>query len=541
MAQISTPALQNGPWGGAGLYSSPTERAIARWQKARGVRDRYNALWDDCFDYALPHRGRMMASTDGQHRTDKLYDTTAVTAVNEFASRLQAYICPIGARWATIKGGAAVKKEQKPEIDRQLKEVEEYVFSILENSNFDAAAHECFMDLSIGTMVMAIEPGDAVNPIIFTAIPLPELVLEVGADGTVKAFFRERRVRHRELPSLFPRAEIPPDLMERYQRAPDETCTVLESCELVPDPGTERWLHRVIVVERRSTILERNYEGAGSCPYIASFWSKAAGDTYGRGPVANTIGAIKVLNLIVELMLEHAEIQIFGMWQVDDDGFINPDTIEMVAGAMIPRAPGSNGIEALQPGGKIEWAQWGLEQHRGEIKRALYDEPLGNMQQDARIQTAQEVVERVADLSRRIGSSFGRMQAEFVRPAIRRVLYLLKMMGRITMPTLNGRVVEIAMTSPVARTQMAEEVVRIQRFGMVANELFGPGSSNLLLDKSETSEGLANRLGVPVSMVNSPQKIAAMEAQMQKMALLEKMLAGAGAPAPGPQGGLIPS
>ena len=414
------------------------------------------------------------------------------------------------------------------------------MFSIMENSSFDAAAHECFMDLSIGTMCMAIEPGNAVEPIVFTAIPLPELVLETGANGSVTALFRQRRIKHRELPALFPQASFPDAIVDKVRREPDGKCTVIEACETTFNPAQEEWLHRVIILEQRAIIQERQYQGAGSCPYITSFWSKAAGDTYGRGPVANTIGAIKVLNLIVEMMLEHAEMQIIGMWQVDDDGFINPDTVELVPGTTIPRAPGSAGLEPLAPGGKIEWAQWGLEQHRGEIKRALYDEPLGNMQQDARIQTAQEVVERVADLSRRIGSSFGRMQAEFVRPAIRRVLYILRQMGRINMPTLNGRVVEIAMTSPIARTQQAEQVVRIQRFGMIANELFGPGSSNLLLDKAKASEGLADRLGVPIDMVNSPQAIAAMERRMQQMAMLEKMLSGAGVPA-APGGGLIPS
>ena len=220
MATTTTPALQHGPWGGLSIYSSPAEQTLARWQKAKGIRDRYNGLWDDCFDYALPHRGRMMASTDGQHRTDKLYDTTAITAVNEFASRLQAYVCPIGARWATIKAGPAVKKDQRAEIDRQLAEVEDYVFSIMENSSFDAAAHECFMDLSIGTMCMAIEPGNAVEPIVFTAIPLPELVLETGANGSVTALFRQRRIKHRELPALFPQASFPDAIVDKVQKHP---------------------------------------------------------------------------------------------------------------------------------------------------------------------------------------------------------------------------------------------------------------------------------------------------------------------------------
>ena len=49
--------------------------------------------------------------------------------------------------------------------------------------------------------------------------------------------------------------------------------------------------------------------------------------------------------------------------------------------------------------------------------------------------SATEVAERMADLSRQIGSSFGRLQSEFINPLIRRVIYILKKQGRITLPS----------------------------------------------------------------------------------------------------------
>lgn len=540
MAEISTPPLQNGPWAGS-AGGGPVELLLRRWMQAKALRQRYNSLWDDCFDYAIPHRGRMSSSTDGQARTDKVYDTTAVTATAEFASRLQAYVCPIGSRWAEVKPGSAVKPEQKQLIARQLKEIEDYLFGVMENSNWDDVVHEAFLDIAVGTMCILVQPGDAIMPIRFTAVPLHELTIERGGDGQVRATFRDRQILYRDLPFVFPDAKLSSEVQQKVARDPEDKVTVIEACEMVLAPE-ETWAHRIVLHEHREIIKGTVYRGAGSCPYITACWSRAAGDTYGRGPLANIIGAVKVLNLIVELMLEHAEIQIFGMWQVDDDGYINPDTVEMVAGAMIPRAPGSNGLEALQPGGKIDWAQYMVQEHRGEIKRALYDEPLGNMQQDSRIQTAQEVVERVADLSRRVGSSFGRLQNELIRPVIRRALYILREMGRIKMPTLNGRVVEISMTSPIARTQKAEEVVRIARFGQINNELYGQGASAMLLKRGETASVLADRLGISPNMVNSDEEIAAIENQARRQQLLEKMATGAGFPEPSaPGGAIIPS
>ena len=46
------------------------------------------------------------------------------------------------------------------------------------------------MDLAIGTGVMLVEEGDAVNPIKFTAVPLPRVCLMNGPDGKIDAIYR---------------------------------------------------------------------------------------------------------------------------------------------------------------------------------------------------------------------------------------------------------------------------------------------------------------------------------------------------------------
>lgn len=526
MAQIATPPVQNGPFAGTSSDQNPVDRLIRRFERAKGMRARWEDLFDDCLEYGLPGADRMRAGSDGEAKTTSLYDTTAVSALADFASRIQSYVCPIGARWSTLEAGPAVPEEQRPDINRELKAIETHLFKVLENSNFDMQAAECFSHLGIGTACMAVEEGDAVNPVVFTAIPLNELVLENGGLGV----YRCRTVLNRDLPFLLPDISPPQKVLDRLSRDPEGTTEVVEACVRMPVPGQEVWEHSVLFMTDRAIVDQQLYVGAGSCPYLPFFWMKAAGDTYGRGPLASVIGAVKVLNLIVELMLDHAEIQATGMWQADDDGVINPETVQLVGGAIIPRAPGSKGLEALTPGGRIEWAQWGLEQMRGEIRRALFDEPLGNMQQDARIQTAQEVVERVADLSRRVGSSFGRLQAEFVQPLIRRVLYILRRQGRIKMPTLSNRVVEIKMTSPVGRTQKTAEVVAIQRLNQVMVEMFGPGAATMFLKKAETVDALSDRLGVPINLVNSPNEVRALEQQQQQQAMMMEILKGAGMP-----------
>ena len=63
---------------------------------------------------------------------------------------------------------------------------------------------------------------------------------------------------------------------------------------------------------------------------------------------------------------------------------------------------------------------------RLNIKRALYNDMLGDPNRTPA--TATEIAERMADLSRRICSAFGRLVAEMVQPVLQ-VVYILRKQG----------------------------------------------------------------------------------------------------------------
>ena len=76
------------------------------------------------------------------------------------------------------------------------------MFEILQNSNFAQEVHESFMDLAVGTGVLVCEEGDAINPIRFSAIPLPHVILDTGPDDRIDHVFRERKqIRFDQLPT----------------------------------------------------------------------------------------------------------------------------------------------------------------------------------------------------------------------------------------------------------------------------------------------------------------------------------------------------
>ena len=178
---------------------------------------------------------------------------------------------------------------------------------------------------------------------------------------------------------------------------------------------------------------------------------------------------------------------------MEDDGVVNPDTISLVPGTVIPKAAGSRGLEPIRAAGSFDVANLVLSDMRLNIKRALYNDMLGNP--DRTPASATEVAERMADLSRRIGSAFGRLQAELVQPVLQRVVYILKKQGRMNY-TINGREVKVRSVSPLHRHKQTK-TLHLWHVGLVGSSNFWPTGGTI--DRlRETAAYLGKKFGVQI-------------------------------------------
>ena len=489
---------------------------LKRYDKAKATRENWVSLFEECYEYALPQRESFYAETPGQRRDDKIFDETAVVGVQEFASRLQSGLVPNFARWADFIAGSEIPKDQRESVNAELQEVTDYVFEVLQNSNFAQEVHESFLDLAVGTGVLLCEEGDAISPVRFSAIPLPHVILDVGPDDRIDNIFRERQIRGAQLLVAYPKAILTQKIIEKINNNPEEKHKIIE---VVYRDYTKMnvMAHKYCVIDMltKEKILEEQYEGVGSCPIIAYRWSKASGEIYGRGPLINALSAIKTTNLTIELILENAQMAISGIYQMEDDGVINPDNVSLVPGTVIPKSPGSAGLQPIATAGRFDVADLVLGDMRNNIKRALYNDMLGDPNKTPA--SATEIAERMADLSRRIGSAFGRLQAELVTPVLQRVVHILKKQGRIEIPTINGREVKVRSVSPLAQAQSQQDIVSVDRFLELVGGRFGPQMINLLIDSEEASIYLARKFGVPDNLIRdkaSRDEIIQLTAQM---------------------------
>ena len=496
---------------------SGVKRLITRYNNAKAVKDMWLPTFEECYEFALPQRESFYSESIGRRRSDRIFDETAVVGVQEFASRLQSGIVPNYARWADFVAGTEIPKDEQKDVNLELDQVTEYVFEILQNSNFSQEVHETFLDCAVGTGVLLVEEGDAIHPVKFKAIPLPQIVLDAGHDDKVDHVFRNRKIKMKDIIHAYPEAVLSEKMQMDMDKAPDMDCDVLEIVyKNYANTKEDEYKFCVISQMYEHKLFEETYKGLGSNPYIVYRWSKVAGEVYGRGPLQLALPAIKTSNLVIELILENAQMSISGMYQVEDDGVINVDNIALIPGTIIPKAAGSSGLQPIAPAGNFNVSDLVLRDMRTNIKKALYNDMLGTPNEKTPM-TATEVAERMADLSRQIGAAFGRLQAELVNPVLQRVIYILKKQGRIKIPVVNGREIKIRSSSPLAQAQQQQDVATIDRFLGMVQQRVGPQLLNVLVKQDEVAKYVAKKLGVPEELIRSQEEMQEAAQQMQQM------------------------
>ncbi|MBR0672856.1 portal protein [Neoroseomonas soli] len=460
------------------------EEILARHVRALDRRRAQEALWQDCYDHVLP------PVTGGRVA---IYDATAADAAEQLAASLLAELTPPWSRWFGLAPARSV--EGDAEAAMVLEEAAETLQGHLDRSNFALEMHQAFLDLVIaGTGLLLVEEAPVGEPsaLRFTAVSLREAVLEEGPSGRLDTVFRAARLSEAALRARYPAAALPPD-GEDNAEAPRHR--VVEA--VWPDRNGHRFLALMVTDRGPEVLAEGRF---AESPFIAFRWLKAPGESYGRGPVAKALPDIRTANKVVELVLKNASIAATGIWQADDDGVLNPATVRLEPGAIIPKAPGSAGLTPLAAPGNFDVSQLVLTDLRARIRGALLADRLGPQRNDN--MTATEVLERSAQTARLLGATYGRLQAELLTPLIARCLSVLRRRGEIPPLLLDGREAVLRYRSPLAQVQGRADAANTLLF-LQAVRAMGP-EAVAQIDTAAAARWLGRTLSAPAEVLLPP-------------------------------------
>lgn len=498
-----TDATPNPPTAGP---QSEVELLDKRFSKALQSKAVWKDTFQECYDYALPMKTAMYVESPATERTTEIYDETAVVAVIEFANRLQDGLIPAFNKWVQFVAGQDVPEGQRREVNAKLEEITEFVFEVIHNSNFPAQAHECLLEVAVGTASMHVGAGDYRSPINCKAIPLAHLAIDRGPDDTIDLNGHYHMTPGRLIAVEYPEATLSQRLQEAIARDPDKEIEVRQACWRDWSKAPELVYREMAwISDGKEVLFSQTYEGEGSNPYISFRWNKLANEIWGRGPLINALPAIKTCNLTVQLILENAEMAIAGFYTAENDGVVNVENIRIEPGTIVPVAPGSNGLQSVRQAGNFDVSQLILQDMRSNIKRALYNQDIRDPNKTP--PSATQVSRDMSDLAKQIGASYGRLHTEFIQPFLRRVLYLLREQGLVSFPTVGNRLLKVQPQSPLSRAQQFQEVTDISNYAQLIAGMFGPEVLNILMKQEEAAPLLADKMGISRRILRSRSEI----------------------------------
>ena len=492
------------------------DQIIKRQQLAQTKKDEFQQIYQDAYDFALPQRqlyGVWEGGSTGTKKMQRVFDSTAINSTQRFANRLQSVVFPPQRKWARLEAGTAIPSQSTGAAQAVLDAYSDKMFAVLNQSNFDIAIGEFLLDMAVGTACMMVQPGDDVSPINFIPVPLFLVTYEEGANGQVDNVYRKMRMKGESIDRQWPDAKLTDEMKRRIADKPTDDIELLEAT--IFDAKRGDYCYHVIDKVSKAEIVYRRRK---SSPWVISRYMKVAGEIYGRGPLITALPDIKTLNKTKELLLKNASLAVSGVYTAADDGVLNPNTVKIVPGAIIPVArnggPQGPSLLPLPRSGDFNVSQLVIQDLVQNIKRILLDESLPPDNMSAR--SATEIVERMKELAQNLGSAFGRLINETMIPLVSKILEVMDEKGLIDMPLrVNGLEVKVTPVAPLAQAQAMEEVNAIMQYMQIVQSP-GFGTDGQLAIKTDAAvDYIGDKLGVPAAVRNDAAERAVLMEEMQ--------------------------
>ena len=493
------------------------EDILKRHELALVKKEEFRSLYDEAYEFALPQRnlydGFYDGKVSGTKKMNRVFDATAINSTQRFANRMQSGIFPPQTKWCRLEAGTDIPEDRKAEAQTALDIYTEKMFATIKQSNFDIAVGEALLDLCVGTSVMMVQPGDDTSPINFIPVPQFLVAFEEGANGRVDNVYRRMRLKGESISQQWKDAKVSDELQRQIDVKPTADVELIEAT--VFDAKRGDYCYHVIHKESKQEIVYRRMKFS---PWVVSRYMKVAGEIYGRGPLITALPDIKTLNKVLELVLKNASLAIAGVYTAADDGVLNPNTVTITPGAIIPVArnggPQGESLRPLARSGDFNVSQIIMNDLRMNIKSILLDESLPPDNMSAR--SATEVIERMKQLSQNLGSAFGRLINETMVPLVEKILQIMDERGIIDLPLkVNGLEIKVTPVSPLAMSQNMDDVQNILQFAQIAQQS-GP-EGQLILKMDALLDLIGDKMAIPQSIRNSLE-----EREMLKQELAEQ-------------------
>ncbi|MFA7504288.1 MAG: portal protein [Burkholderiaceae bacterium] len=488
---------------------------------------KYHQELDDIYKFYMPFRKSTSEQaperggpSEGQSRTNEVFDGTGLSAAFNFAGTMQADWMPPFEDFFKLEPGPLIPEgDAKKQLSEELQKITQVVHGVLPRAR--VTAHEMMLDLFAGTGAMNMAAGEDAEPVRARAVPPSELALEEGPWGDIWHIWWRRNRKFRDLEELWPKGKFSDTLwraMKEDRSAARRSVTSVTQYTYY-DPKEKLWKLRVWSSHDapEAFIWEEPFR---TSRWVIPRFFKVPGETFGRGLAHLGLPFVKTANKTRELALRAAAFAILGIWMRRNDAVFNPDTAIFKPLAMwtVSSTGGPLGptIQRLPVPQDFDVSSIVMQDERDQIRRVLLDDELPSEQDPVR--SATEIAGRLRRYARNRGGTGSRIALELVTPIVRHTVEILEKTGKLpTNISIDQLLTQVTVTAPAAAAQRADKVDRAVSWIQMIVMLFGPQAAMLAAKVEELLPAMGRWLGVDETHIRSKAEAAQLQELMQQM------------------------
>ena len=489
-------------------------------------RSGFDNLWEDVAENLIPRRAdfQNQFETQGLKRTEKIFDTTAGTALNRFASGLHSMLTPEAIPWFYVEP-IDPKLAERRDIRIWLDEVNRRMFGMFNSPSaaFHPRAHEYFIDQgAFGWSVMFIGDRPGVGPFYQTFF-IGDCYVAQDDIGVIDTMYRRIRWTGRQAVLKFGEENLPDTVKQGMEKNPTKKFEFIH----VVKPRTDRavggfgslnmpWMSVYISKEGKEIVSESGFQ---EFPFLTGRWTQTASETYGRGPGVEALPDIKMLHAMMKTNLKGLQKIVDPPLMVPDDGALRPVRTSP-GGLNYYRAgigAGDNAIiRPIATGGRPDLGLQGMNDVRTRVRESFFMDIFelpGPEAGDGDVirMSATEVATRQRQRLQVMGPITSRQQNEFLGPLISRTATIMARNGMLppTPEILRRQGFRIKYVNPLAIAQRSAEVGNITQtmqsiapFAQIRPEVLDRFNADL------TTQFIARTLRFPEELMLSDEQLA---------------------------------
>jgi hypothetical protein len=458
-----------------------------RYSELDSRRVNWLTHWQDIGDYVLPFQADFnIQRTEGEPRTQRLYDTTAPLALSKAASYMDALLTPSSRTWHRLTStNADVNK--LPEVKMYYDEVTERLFKYryVSQANFANQMRENYQGLlGFGTGVMYVDenPGKHLT---YKSLHLSKTMIAESAEGVVDTVVYKFSLTARQAKQKFNRPDDNlPDIITNEKVNPDKVFNFYHMVQPVTD---DQYTHKargfefascMVCIEGKTIVREGGFR---TFPYCVGRMQTSPNETYGRSPTMIVLPDIKMVNQMKKTHIRSLHRRNEPPILAFSDGIANRFSVKpnhINYGAL-----SKEGVPLMRPfetGAQPNAIKDELEMIHQHINDAYFI-TLFQVMVDNPNMTATEVLQREQEKADLLSSQLDKIQSEQLSKIVEREFDILSRNG--LMPPMPKVLVEAAgeyqleYQNPFTQLQKQQEI-------KVVNETFAIAAGFAQIDPS---------------------------------------------------------